>query len=79
MFFRIIGPIRQIEVIASGRGIREVRRLRKLYGGRRWRKLKGRATVELTDGTMCEAEIHWYDGHGVGSREFKLKRVVKVL
>ena len=79
MFFKIIGRISEIEVIASGRGIREIRRLRKLYGGRRWRKLKGRARIELTDGTMCEAEIHWYDGHGVGSREFKLKRIVRSL
>jgi len=58
MFFKIVGRIGQIETVATGKGIREARRLRKLYGGRRWRKLKGTATVELPDGTICQAEIH---------------------
>ena len=77
MFFKIIGPILDIETIASGKGIRERRRLQKLYGGRRWRKLKGTATVKLADGTMCYAEMHWYEAHGVGTREIKIKRILK--
>jgi hypothetical protein len=77
VFFKIIGPILDIETIASGKGIRERRRLQKLYGGRRWRKLKGTATVKLADGTMCYAEMHWYEAHGVGTREIKIKRILK--
>ena len=47
MWFRVVGPIRDVEVIASGRAIRELTRLRKAYGGARWRKLKGVATIEF--------------------------------
>jgi hypothetical protein len=36
VFFKIIGQISDVEKIASGKGIRERRRLSKLYGGRRW-------------------------------------------
>ena len=75
MFFKIVGRISDVETIASGSGIRERRRLRKLYGGRSWRKLKGTAAVELADGTMCYAEVHWYEAHGTGAKEFKIKRI----
>ena len=78
MFFKIIGRISDVETIASGTGIRERRRLRKLYGGRIWRKLKGNATVELADGTMCHAEVHWYEAHGIGAKEFKIKRILEI-
>jgi hypothetical protein len=54
MFFEIVGRISAIETIASGKGIRENRRLRKLYGGGKWKKLKGTAMVKLADGTMCQ-------------------------
>jgi hypothetical protein len=73
MDFEIIGEVSQIQVIASGTGIRTRKRLYKLYGGKRWRKLKGIANVRLTDGTMHLAEIHWYETHGVGKKELKLK------
>jgi hypothetical protein len=78
VFFKIVGQILDIETIASGKAIRERRRLRKVYGGRRWRKLKGTATVKLADGTMCYAEVHWYEAHGVGMRELKIKRILEV-
>ena len=78
MFFKIVGNISGVEVIASGRGVRERRRLRKFYGGQRWKKLKGTAVIELTDGTMCHADLHWYEAHGVGSREFKIKRILEI-
>lgn len=77
MFFTVVGSISDVEVIASGKGIREGRRLRKVYGGRRWRKMKGIATIELADGTICLAELHWYEAHGVGSKEFKVKRILE--
>ena len=78
MFFKVIGQILDVEMIASGKGIRERRRLRKLYGGRSWRKLKGTAAVELADGTMCHAELHWYEAHGVGTKELKIKQILEI-
>jgi len=50
----------------------------KTYGGQRWRKLKGTATVKLADGTIRYAELHWYEAHGVGTREFKIKRILEI-
>lgn len=73
MDFEIIGEIRQIETIATGTKMREVRRLRKRYGPRRWRKMKGITVVRLKDDTVHTAEIHWYEAHGIGKKEIKLK------
>ena len=74
MSFKILGGISDVETIASGKGTRERRRLRKFYGGRHWRKLKGIATIQLADGTITHAEVHWYEAHGIGPKEFKIKR-----
>jgi hypothetical protein len=74
--FEILGPITQQRTIAVGRGIRELRRLRKIYGPGKWRKLKGIARVRLPDGTISLAEVHWYDAHGIGRTELKVKRLL---
>ncbi len=76
MRFNIIGRIRNVEVIAAGTAIRERKRLWKVYGKGRWRKLKGIASIEFSDGTMCQAEIHWYKAHGIGAKEHKVKRII---
>ena len=73
MDFQIVGEIAQIETIASGSSVRDRVRLRKQYGQGRWRKLKGVARVRLADGAVRLAEIHWYEAHGIGKREFKFK------
>ena len=73
MDFEIVGEIRSVKIIAVGTGIRDRARLLKTYGKGRWRKLKGVATVRLKDGTIRRAELHWYEAHGIGKREFKLK------
>jgi hypothetical protein len=73
MDFEIVGNITGIEQIAVGRGIRDRKRLQKLYGKGRWRKLRGFATVRFVDGTIDIAEVHWYEAHGIGRKEFKLK------
>ncbi len=39
--------------------------------------MKGKATVELADGTICESEIHWYEAHGIGRKDFEIKRVIR--
>ena len=76
MAVRIIGQISNIETIAVGKRIREVERLRKVYGPGRWRKVKGTARVRLPDGSTSRAEVHWYEAHGVGRQEFKIKRLL---
>jgi hypothetical protein len=73
MDFEIEGKISGVETIAVGVGLRDRARLRKQYGKGRWRKLKGVASVRLPDGTIRLAEIHWYEAHGIGKKEFKLK------
>ena len=73
MDFEVVGEISEVETIATGAGIRDRARLRKQYGRGRWRKLKGVATVRLVDGTVRLAEVHWYQAHGIGKKEFKLK------
>ena len=74
MPFEIVSSIQDIEIIAVGNSIREVDRLREDYGRGRWRKLKGRALIRLEDGRIREAELHWYEAHGIGRFELKRKR-----
>jgi hypothetical protein len=74
VFFDILGPITDIETFARGASIRELPRLRKLYGRGRWRKRKGFASVRLTNGIIRRAEIHWYEASGIGKKELKIKR-----
>jgi hypothetical protein len=74
--FELIGPITNVEIIAIGKSIREVNRLRKAYGSGRWRKLKGIARVRLSDGSECRAEVRWYEAHGIGRKEMKIKYVL---
>ena len=73
MDFEIVGKIQGVEQIAKRSAVRERTRLRKRYGQARWRKMKGFATVRLLDGTLHQAEVHWYEGHGVGGKEYKIK------
>jgi hypothetical protein len=73
-YFELVSEIREVEVIATGTGVRRAAVLRKRYGGRRWRKLKGVATVLDERGVKREAEVHWYEAHGLGRRGLKIKR-----
>ena len=76
MHFELLGPLTQIETFAVGSQIREIARLRKLYGHGRWRKRKGIANVRLSDGSSHVAEIHWYEATGIGRKEYKVKRLL---
>jgi hypothetical protein len=76
MNFQILGEISQIETIATASGIREISRLRKIYGRGRWRKRKGVARIRLSDGSSHLAEIQWYEATGVGRRELKIKSLL---
>ena len=77
MHFKIIGEIRNIETITTGRGIRELRRLNRIYGKSTWRKRKGFAKIIISDGTIKLAELHWYEGHGKGKKELKIKKYLE--
>ena len=74
MDFEIIDEIRDIETVAVNTSIRDLDRLKKMYGKGRWRKLKGTARVRLRSGRIRLAELHWYEAHGIGKRDMRRKR-----
>ena len=76
MRFDILGDISQVETFAAGSQIRELARLRRIYGRGRWRKRKGIARVRLTNGTISLAEVHWYEAAGIGRKELKIKHLL---
>jgi len=77
MNFEIVGEIEGVETVAVGRSIRELPRLRKIYGPGRWRKRKGFAVVRLQNGIERRAELHWYEATGLGRKEFKIKQFLE--
>jgi hypothetical protein len=73
----LIGDITDVETFAEGKGIRELQRLIEAYGGKNWRKRKGFATIRFSEtGDTSEAELHWYEAHGVGKVELKIKELL---
>ena len=76
MSFEVLSEISEVETFASGSGIREIARLRRLYGTGRWRKRKGIARVRLAYGSIHLAELHWYEATGIGRKEFKIKHLL---
>ena len=74
MFFEIVSDIANVEIIARGKGVKSQAKLREKYGPGAWRKMKGTAQVRLSHGIDRIAEIHWYEAHGIGRKEFKIKR-----
>ena len=77
MIFNIIDDISEIETIATGSGIRELNRLRKMYGHGNWRKMKGITRIQLPSGRIRLAELHWYEAHGIGKKEIKRKKYLE--
>jgi hypothetical protein len=69
----IIGEIEAIETIAAGASVKVRSLLRKMYGRGRWRKRKGIGTVRLPNGNVRRVELHWYEAHGIGRRDLKIK------
>ena len=74
MYFEVVGDVTNVQTIAAGRRIRQLERLKRLYGKGRWRKMKGEALILLASGQVRRAELHWYEAHGVGKRNMKFKR-----
>jgi hypothetical protein len=73
MYFEIIGAVVDVQVIAVGGRIHEILRLQRQFGSGRWRKLKGVAHVNV-GGRPRQAEVHWYEAHGIGRKKMKIKR-----
>ncbi len=69
----ILSEIRNEEVIAKGASVKIRKRLEKLYGHGNWKKMKGIAKVRLSDGSVKLAEIHWFEAHGIGKKNIKVK------
>ena len=44
------------------------------YGGRNWRKMKAIARIGDDQGWIGDAEIHWFEAHGLGRVKWKVKR-----
>jgi hypothetical protein len=65
-----------VERIAIGYRVRDLRRLRRVWGRGRWRKLKGEARIRLANSRVFWAELHWYEADGIGRREIKIKRLL---
>jgi hypothetical protein len=77
MRFQLVASIANTEIIAAGPGVRVLSYLRKVYGPGRWRKMKGIATVRLPNGAVRRVELHWYEAHGIGKRDMKIKRYLE--
>ncbi|CAN5385233.1 hypothetical protein BH10ACI2_BH10ACI2_19620 [soil metagenome] len=73
MIFEIVSTIEGIETIAEGGSVRVRQMLRKKYGKGNWKKKKGTATVKLRVGSYRLAEVHWYEAHGIGKKDIKIK------
>lgn len=73
MKFDIVSQVENIEVIAVGTGIRDLAFLQRVYGRGRWRKLKGNAYIKLPNGRVRWVELHWYEAHGIGRKDIKIK------
>lgn len=72
MDFEIVSDINNQEIFAIDDEIRELKRLKRHYGGVHWHKCKGFATIKIND-YVTEAEIHWYECKDVGMVELKIK------
>jgi hypothetical protein len=76
--FKVISEITDIQIIAIGSAIRDLVRLRKIYGPGRWRKVKGTAMIRLRTGRVRRAEIHWYEAHGNWQERIKAQTLFRL-
>ncbi len=72
----IVGEVTHIETIAEGSRIRELAGLRKVHGEWHWKRKKGLAHVQLSDGEIIYAEVHWHEAHGIGKVEYKIRYLI---
>jgi len=76
VLFEVLGQITDVETISVGSAIRELKRLEKQHGKAKWRKMKGIGEIRLQSGRVVQAELHWYEAHGIGKKEIKVKRLL---
>ncbi|MGB4117304.1 MAG: hypothetical protein WBK51_12230 [Polaromonas sp.] len=77
MNWELVSDITQSETFAEGSRIRELHRLLDTYGGKNWKKRKGFARIRiLPSGQTFLAELHWYEAHGIGKVEMKIKELL---
>lgn len=72
----LLSEVTGVETIAAGPSVRVRRLLTKTYGAGNWRKRKGIATGCLPDGSVRRAKVHWYEAHGRGRVDMKIKRLL---
>ncbi len=73
--FDILSEITNVETMAVNRSIRALKQLNRKYGPGRWRKRKGIATIRYKKSSrVVKAEIHWYEAHGIGRDDWKVKQ-----
>jgi hypothetical protein len=75
--FTIVKIARVVETIAAGKNLKERDRLVKDYGNGRWRKVKGIGLVRSVSGELYQAQLHWFEAHGLGRFEMKVKKVFR--
>jgi hypothetical protein len=75
--FEFLGRIRDVEIIAQGCGVYRGRYSERNYGKGRWRKMNRRATVQFVDGTISSVEVHGFEAHGIGRKDFKIKSLIQ--
>lgn len=75
----MVSKISNIETIARGHSIKILPLLLKKYGGKpsAWRKKKGQAIIRQF-GLVFQAELHWYEAHGLGKVDLKIKHKTKL-
>jgi hypothetical protein len=64
--FEFLSELYGVETIARGNGVEQRAFLSRRFGRGRWRKMKGRAMIQYSDGRITEAEIHWFEASGIG-------------
>ena len=76
MNWELISELTNQETFVEGSKIRELHRLIDSYGGKNWKKRKGFGFVRFSSGEIVQAELHWYEAHGVGKLELKIKELL---
>jgi hypothetical protein len=75
--FELVSKITDVQTIAKGHGIKVLSFLVKRYGGKStsWRKKKGKGIIRQSG---IVAELHWFEAHGIGRVNMKIKRKRKI-
>jgi hypothetical protein len=69
----LLSEIQQIETFARGPSVKQRKRLNQQFGKGNWRKVKGIALARSPGGNIRWVELHWFEAHGIGKKEIKVK------